>query len=46
MCPTMAKKLQHVSGDKSLVNPYKKPQILINRLSGIVLNRKRISTKE
>ena len=32
MCPTVAKKLQHVSGEKSLVNPYQKPQRLINRL--------------
>ena len=30
MCPTVTKKLHHVSGDKSLVNPYQKPQQLIN----------------
>ena len=32
MCPTVTKKIHHVSGDKSLVNPYQKPQRLINRL--------------
>ena len=32
MCPAMTKKLRHISGDKSLVNPYQKPQTLINRL--------------
>ena len=32
MCPAMTKKLRHVSGDKSLVNPYQKSQRLINWL--------------
>ena len=32
MCLDMTKKLRHVFGDKSLVNPYQKPQRLINRL--------------
>ena len=32
MCPAMTKKLRHISGDKSLVNPYQKPQRLINCL--------------
>ena len=38
MCPTMIKKLLHVSGDKSLVNPYQKPQRLINRLIELFSN--------
>ena len=33
LCPAVTKKLCHVSSDKSLlVNPYQKPQRLINRL--------------
>ena len=32
MCPVVTRKLHHVSGDKSLVNPYQKPQRLINHL--------------
>ena len=32
MCLVVTKKLCHVSGDKSLCNPYQKPQRLINRL--------------
>ena len=32
MCPVVTKKLRYVSGDKSFVNPYQQPQILINRL--------------
>ncbi len=37
-CPAVTKKLRHVAGDKSLVNPYKKPQRLINRLVEIFSN--------
>ena len=32
MCPFVTKKLRNASGNKSLVNPYQKPQRLINRL--------------
>ena len=32
MYATVTKKLRHVSGDKSLVNPYQKPERLINHL--------------
>ena len=38
MCPVVTKKLCHVSGDKSLVNPYQKPQRLINRLVELFSN--------
>ena len=38
MCPTVTKKLCDVSGDKSLVNPYQKPQRLINRLIELFSN--------
>ena len=38
MCPAVTKKLWHVSGDKSLVNPYQKPQRLINRLVELFSN--------
>ena len=38
MCPAVTKKLCHVSGDKSLVNPYQKPQRLINRLIELFSN--------
>ena len=38
MCPTMTKKLCLVSGDKSLVNPYQKPQRLINHLIELFSN--------
>ena len=31
MGPAVTKKSRHVSGDKSLVNPYQKPQRFINR---------------
>ena len=34
----LQKKLGHVAGEKSLVNPYKKPQRLINRLVEIFSN--------
>ena len=38
MCPTMTKKLCHVSSDKCLVNPYQKPQRLINQLIELFSN--------
>ena len=38
MCPAVTKKLRHVSGDKSMVNPYQKPQRLINRLIELFSN--------
>ena len=38
MCRMVTKKLRHVSGDKSLVNPYQKPQRLINRLIELFSN--------
>ena len=38
MCPAVTKKLRHVSGEKSLVNPYQKPQRLINRLIELFSN--------
>ena len=38
MCLAVSKKLHNVSGDKSLVNPYQKPQILINRLIELFSN--------
>ena len=38
MCLVVTKKLCHVSGDKSLVNPYQKPQRLINRLFELFSN--------
>ena len=38
MYPTVTKKLRHVSGDKSLVNPYQKPQRLNNRLIELFSN--------
>ena len=38
MCPAVTKKLRHVSGDKSLVNPYQKPQRLINQLIELFSN--------
>ena len=38
MCPAETKKLRHVSGDKSIVNPYQKPQRLINRLIELLSN--------
>ena len=38
MCPAVTKKLHHVSGDKNLVNPYQKPQRLINRLIELFSN--------
>ena len=39
MCPVVTKKLRHVSGDKCLVNPYQKPQCLINQLMELFSNR-------
>ena len=38
MCLAVTKKLRDVSGDKSLVNPYQKPQRLINRLIELFSN--------
>ena len=38
MCPTVMNKLRHVSGDKSLINTYQKPQRLINRLIELFSN--------
>ena len=38
MCPTVTKKLRHVSGDKSLVNPYQKTQRLINHFIKLFSN--------
>ena len=38
MCLAVTKKLRHVSGDKCLVNPYQKPQRLINRLIELFSN--------
>ena len=38
MCPAVTKKLRHVFGDKSPVNPYQKPQRLINRLIELFSN--------
>ena len=38
MCPAVTKKLRHISGDKCLVNPYQKPQRLINRLVELFSN--------
>ncbi len=37
-CPAVTKKLRHVAGDKSLVNPYQKPQRLITRLVELFSN--------
>ena len=37
VCPMVTKKLHHV-GDKSLVNPYQKPQRLINWLIELFSN--------
>ena len=37
-CPAVTKKLRHVAGEKSLVNPYQKPQRLITRLFELFLN--------
>ena len=39
MCLVVTKKLRHVSGDKCLVNPYQKPQCLINQLMELFSNR-------
>ena len=36
MCPTVTKKLHHVSGDKSLVNPYQQPEKLTIRLIELI----------
>ena len=36
--PAVTKKLRHVAGEKSLVNPYQKPQRLINRLLELFSN--------
>ena len=38
MCLAVPKKLRHVSSDKSLVNPYQKPQRLINCLIELFSN--------
>ena len=38
MCPVVEKKLRDVFGDKCLVNPYQKPQRLINRLIKLFSN--------
>ena len=38
MCAAVTKKLRHVSDDKILVNPYQKPQRLINRLIELFSN--------
>ena len=38
MCPTVTKKLRHVFGDESPVNPYQKPQRLINCLIELFSN--------
>ena len=38
MCPVVTKKFCHASGDKSLVNPYQKPERLINRLVELFSN--------
>ena len=38
MCPVVTKKLCQVYGDKSLVNPYEKPQRLMNRLIELFSN--------
>ena len=38
MCQAVTKKLRHVSGDKSLVNLYQKPQRLINHLIELFSN--------
>ena len=38
MCSVVTKMLRHISGDKSLVNPYQKPQRLINRLIELFSN--------
>ena len=38
MFPVLTKKLRHVFGNKSLVNPYQKPQQLINRLIELFSN--------
>ena len=37
-CPAVTKKLRHVAGEKSLVNPYQKPQRLISRLVELFSN--------
>ena len=36
--PAVTKKLRHVAGEKSLVNPYQKPQRLISRLLQLFSN--------
>jgi DNA modification methylase len=36
--PAVTRKLRHVAGDKSLVNPYQKPQRLINRFLDLFSN--------
>ena len=36
--PAVTRKLRHVAGEKSLVNPYQKPQRLINRLIELFSN--------
>ena len=38
MYPAVTKKLCHMSNNKSLVNPYQKPQRLINRLVELFSN--------
>ena len=38
MCPSVTKKSRHVFGDKSLVNPYQKPNHLINQLVELFSN--------
>ena len=37
-CPAVTKKLRHIAGEKSLVNPYQKPQRLITRLVELFSN--------
>ena len=37
-CPAVTKKLQHVVGEKLLVNPYQKPQRLLSRLIELFSN--------
>ena len=38
MCPTITKKLCHVSSNKSIVNPYQKPKRLINQFVELLSN--------
>ena len=36
MCPTIMRKLRHVYGNRSLVNPYQKLERLLNRVGRVV----------